>query len=82
MVDRLERLVKEKELCEAELFVLTDNTTVEYTYYKGNSTSPKLFELIVRLHKLAFGRGIVIHTIHMPGTRMIECGVDGLSREL
>ena len=36
----------------------------------------------MQLHKLAFGGEVVLHVIHIPGTRMIECGIDGLSRGL
>ena len=64
-MDQLEGLVKKGELKNAELFLFTDNTTVEYAYYKGNSSSPRLFNLVMRLHKLAFGGDVVLHVIHI-----------------
>ena len=82
MVERLEALVKGSELHNVELFIFTDNTTVEYAHYKGNLSSPRLFDLVMRLHNLSFGGDIRLHVIHIAGTRMIECGIDGLSRGL
>ena len=35
-----------------ELFIFTENLVAENVYYKGNSTSPLLFELILRLQVL------------------------------
>jgi hypothetical protein len=78
------------ESCESEaaadrlrgamLFLLTDNDTVEKALYKGNSSSPKLFGLIVRLRKLEMEQGAAIHVIHVAGERMKAQGTDGVSR--
>ena len=35
-----------------ELFLVTDNEVFEGTYYKGHSKSPKLNDIVFRLHKL------------------------------
>ena len=63
-----------------ELFIFTDNLVAENAYYKGNSTSPLLFELILRLRVLEMREQIILHVIHIAGTRMQACGIDGLSR--
>ena len=62
------------------MFLFTDNTTAEYAFYKGNSSSEKLFSLVLRLRKLQMHGNITLHLIHIAGTRMIDCGKDGLSR--
>ncbi len=86
LVEMLEEEV-EKVLAEAngteldlEIFIFTDNSVTEYAFYKGNSTSKKLFELVKRLRKLELRSGIILHVIHIAGTRMQACGIDGLSR--
>ena len=63
-----------------ELFLITNNKVFEATYYKGHSRSPKLNEIVFRLHQLERNTGAVFHVIHVVGTRMMESGVDGLSR--
>lgn len=52
----------------------------EYAFYKGNSTNPLLFDLVLRLRNLEMKADIMLHVIHISGTRMKACGVDGLSR--
>ena len=60
--------------------MFTDNSTTEGAFWKGTSTSPKLLELVLRLRKLEMKSGLILHLIHVSGRRMIDCGVDGLSR--
>ena len=64
----------------AEVFLITDNAVFEGTYYKGYSVSKKLSGIILRLHEAAQRGGLILHVFHVAGTRMKECGVDGLSR--
>ena len=64
----------------AELFLFTDNSTVEAALHKGNSGSPKLFSLVVRLKKLEMQAGAKILVCHVAGKRMIAQGTDGVSR--
>jgi hypothetical protein len=80
LVEALESRCKDKMLGGMELFFFTDNSTAEATFYKGSSSSKKLFELIVRLKNLELGQGCKIHLIHVAGSRMIKQGTDGLSR--
>jgi hypothetical protein len=80
LVDRLETMVRKEKLMGSEVYLFTDNSTAEAVYYKGNSSSPKLFELIVRLRQLEMEGGLILHVIHVAGTRMIDEGTDGVSR--
>ena len=58
----------------------TDNTTVEACFYKGNSSSVKLYDLVVRIRELELDYGLKIFITHVSGTRMKAQGTDGLSR--
>ena len=80
LVNALEEGVQEGKFQECEIFLFTDNSTAEGAYYKGNTPSRTLFELVVRLRKLAMGSGLRLHVIHVSGKRMIAQGTDGLSR--
>lgn len=50
------------------------------TFYIGTSSSKLLFEIIIRLHKAEMKGGLILHVIHVAGTRQKEAGIDGLSR--
>ena len=63
-----------------ELRLATDNMTCETTFYRGSSTSRALHELMVDLRLLTIRGNFVLHVVHIAGTRMIEIGVNGLSR--
>ena len=67
-------------LKDAELFVFTDNTSAESAFYKGTSSSKRLFELTLDLRKLQMNDALALHLIHVAGKRMIAQGPDGLSR--
>ncbi len=64
-----------------KIFLFTDNSTAdEGAYYKGNTPSKTLFDLLVRLRTLATTTGwLILHVIHVSGKRMIAQGTDGLS---
>jgi hypothetical protein len=79
------RLAVEKEvelgrLTGRELWLATDNMTCETTFYRGSSTSRDLHELMLDLRLLTVRGNFILHVVHIAGTRMIEIGVDGLSR--
>jgi hypothetical protein len=76
LVTRMERLELEGGLGDVEIFIFTDNSSFEGTFFKGHSTSRKLTGIILRLRKLQLRTGSVIHVIHIAGTRMKECGID------
>jgi hypothetical protein len=72
--------VQQGRLSDCELFIYKDNSTAEAAYYKGNSDSPPLIELVVRLRRLDMSGTLRLHVTHIAGSRMIVSGVDGLSR--
>jgi hypothetical protein len=67
-------------LANSELFVFTDNSSAEGAFYKGTSSSRRLFDLVLRLRALQIHGGITLHVIHVAGRRMIAQGTDALSR--
>jgi ribonuclease HI len=48
LVEGLEELVADGTLNGCEIFIFTDNTTMETVFYKGNSSSMHLYELVLR----------------------------------
>jgi hypothetical protein len=80
LVEMIESLVQDGTLRGHELFMFTDNSTAESAFFKGTSSSEKLFNLVLRLRKIEMEGGLFIHLIHVAGTGMIWSGVDGLSR--
>ena len=80
LVESIEERINEGGLEGSEIFLFTDNSTAEAAFYKGTSSSEKLFEAVLRLHMLEVNKGVIIHFIHVAGTRKIVQGTDGLSR--
>ena len=80
IVKTIENQVSDGSLSGHELFMFTDNSTAEAAFFKGTSTSEKLFELVLRLQKIEMEGDLFIHLVHVAGTRMIWSGIDGLSR--
>jgi hypothetical protein len=80
IVEALEAEEKDANMTGALIFIFTDNATVEAAVYKGNSSSPKLFELVIRLKKLEVRTGANLNVIHASGKRMMAQGTDGVSR--
>ncbi len=66
-------------LTQTEFFVFTDNFASESTFYKGTSSSKKVFELMFALRELQMNVGLSLHVLHVTGKRMISQGTDGLS---
>ena len=62
------------------LILATDNQVVESALHKGNSSSEKLFNLILRLRKVEMKYAIKLLITHVAGTRMMAQGTDGVSR--
>ena len=63
-----------------DIFIFTDNAVGKAAFYKGNSISPFLFNLILRLTILENNMKMKLYLVNMVGTRMISQGSDGLSR--
>ena len=76
----MEKDYKSGNFHNQEVFLCTDNAVAERTFYKGNSKSPLLFSLILRLRRLQMKANFKSHLIHVACSRMIEQGTDGLSR--
>ena len=63
-----------------EVWLFTDNSTAETAFYKGTSSSPELHYMVVELRALSIECNFTLRIVHIAGTRMIQIGVDGLSR--
>ena len=61
-----------------ELFVFTNNPVLESEFYKGTSKIPLLFEIVLRLHRVHMRGDLILHVVHIAGTRMIEAIIDGI----
>jgi hypothetical protein len=80
LVDTLEQGCSDGTLLNSEVFIFTDNTTAEGAFYRGNSSSRPLFELVRHLRQLDMHGQIILHVVHVAGSRMVVQGTDGLSR--
>jgi hypothetical protein len=80
LVYALEEAHKEGLLEDTEVFIFTDISTVESAFFKGTSSSQKLFDLVLCLQQLHLHGSIMIHFVHVAGKRMMAQGTDGLSR--
>jgi hypothetical protein len=80
LMDRLERLVARGSLLDHEVFLITDNSSFDGTYYKGHSPTRHLSEIVFRVHQAERDGGFILHVIHILGKRMKASGVYGLSR--
>jgi hypothetical protein len=63
-----------------EVFMFTDNFVTERAFFKGTSSTRELNDLVFILRELEMKGRLFIHLIWVAGTRMIDQGVDGLSR--
>jgi hypothetical protein len=80
LVEFLEDVILRHKLAGSEIFMFTDNSTSESAFWKGTSSSPLLFELVLRLKKMEMEHNIIIHVVHVSGKCMIDQGTDGLLR--
>jgi hypothetical protein len=80
VVCALEEEGKQGNLDDAIVFLCTDNSTVEAGLAKGNSSSRKLFELVLRVRVLQMRHRCSIVVTHVSGKRMVAQGTDGVSR--
>jgi hypothetical protein len=62
------------------IILCTDNSTVEASLVKGNSSSKKLFNFTLKVRLLERREGTKIVVSHVSGERMKAQGTDGLSR--
>jgi hypothetical protein len=80
LVDAVRVEAESGRLAGRELWLATDNSTAAAAYHHGAAGSPKLHELATELRMLTLVGNFVLNIFHVAGTRMIEIGVDGLSR--
>jgi len=80
LVEYLEERASLGILDNCEVFMFTDNSTAERAFWKGASSSEKLDALVIRLRQLEMRTEMMLHLIHVSGKRMIDSGVDGISR--
>jgi len=80
LVETLEQEYNENRFRNQMVIMATDNSTVEAAIFKGNSTSKKLFELVVRFKVLELKSGSKFVVTHVSGVRMQLQGTDGISR--
>jgi hypothetical protein len=65
---------------DCELFMFTDNSTVESCFYWENSKSQLLHMLVLDLRTMDMTYGMTLHVIHVSVKQMIAQGTDGCSR--
>jgi hypothetical protein len=80
IVTTLEEGLASGQLRQSEVWLFTDNSVSESVLWRGHSSSPLLSSLILHLRLLEMSGWKRIHLVHVPGTRMIAQGTDGLSR--
>ena len=81
LVNAVKKAYHKGLLKDCELFLFTDNFVAECGYYNGGSNRNKeLDDLVHELWRLQMGGDFTLNVYHVAGTRMIECGIDGLSR--
>ena len=80
MVATLEEEVEEGRLANTTVLMATDNSTVEAALNKGNSSSEKLFDLVVQFRLLEIKSSSNFFVTHVSGKRMMAQDTDGLSR--
>jgi hypothetical protein len=80
IVTTLEEGLNSGQLRQSEVWLFTDNSVSESVFWRGHSSSPLLSSLILHLRRLEMSGWFHIHLVHIPGTRMIAQGTDGLSR--
>jgi hypothetical protein len=67
LVNFLEGAIEKHKLAGSEVFILTDNNTSKAAFWKGSSSSPLLFDLVLRLRKLEMDFNLIIHVVHLAG---------------
>jgi hypothetical protein len=80
LVESLEKAAEAGLLTNTEVWLFTDDTTAEAADYRCSSKSRELHGFVLRLRLLEMRLGIIIRVIHVSGKRMIQVGVDGVSR--
>ena len=80
LVETIEEEVETGSLQNCQLIMATDNSTVESAIFRGNSSSEKLYDLVVRFRLAELKCGSKFVVTHVSGNRMKIQGTDGISR--
>ena len=80
VLDKMRRDVDSGRVSGREVWFATDNAVLERAFYKGYSASPFLYDMVEELWALCIRGNFILRIVHVAGTRLIELGVDGLSR--
>jgi hypothetical protein len=59
---------------------LTTHSTAEAVFFKVYFSLKQMFDLMLRLRKVEMEGQLLLHVVHVAGTRMTEEGADGVSR--
>lgn len=65
LVEAVKEEVRAGRLVGMELFLFTDNSVAEASFFKGTSSNKALFDLVVRLKKVEMEGGLKLHVIHV-----------------
>jgi hypothetical protein len=80
LIDTIKIEAKAGRLVGKEVWLATDNSTAANAFHNGTSTSKSLHAMITELRLLTLKGNFVLQLYHIAGTRMIESGIDALSR--
>jgi hypothetical protein len=80
VVEALKEEAKQVHLQNALIFLCTDNSTIESALAKGNSSSKKLFDLVLEVWHLEMHEGAQIIVTHVSGEQMKAQGTNGVSQ--
>jgi hypothetical protein len=62
-----------------EIYMFTNNAIAEGAFHQGAFPNRHLFDLVLHLKQLELHHGVLLHVIHISGTRMQAQGTDALS---
>ena len=80
LLEAVQHLFSNENVDGVEIFLFTNNTTVEGCFFTVTSSSRVLFELVLDLRHLEMIHGFRLSVNHISSTCMIKSGIDGLSR--
>jgi hypothetical protein len=76
IVIALEEYYSKTGIHDVEFFMFTEKMVSDNAFYRGTSSSPILFELVLRLRLLEMHGDWKLHVIHISGKPMIQQGTD------
>ena len=63
-----------------EVWIGTDIKVAERIQHKGGYTEKELDEIMLEMREISLKLQLLLHFIHVAGSRLISCGVDGIYR--